>query len=164
MAEKPEAASLPPYLDTRREWNERYGSYLARAHHWRLAALGSLLVSAILAAGLVALAVGAAGAPASASPSATTGGATVSDRHPGHPLQGLRRAESAGQLLPAHNGDVVRAGQDRAGDARGRDHDLLHGQAGVLRGAQGGNRRQRQQDQHRSFGHDGTSRVEVQSV
>ncbi|HYQ91979.1 MAG TPA: conjugal transfer protein TrbF [Candidatus Competibacteraceae bacterium] len=42
-----------PYLAARREWNERYGDYLARAHHWRLVALGSLLVSAILAAGLV---------------------------------------------------------------------------------------------------------------
>jgi len=42
-----------PYLEARREWNERYGEYLARAHHWRLAALASLLVSAILAGELV---------------------------------------------------------------------------------------------------------------
>lgn len=51
MAE-PEAV-LTPYLDGRREWNERYGDYIARAHYWRLAALGSLLVNAVLAAGLV---------------------------------------------------------------------------------------------------------------
>src|SRR5512143_2291260 len=46
-------AALAPYLEARREWNERYGDYLTRAHHWRLAALGSLGVSAILAVGLV---------------------------------------------------------------------------------------------------------------
>ena len=50
--ETPTAANTP-YLAARREWNERHGNYIARAHHWRLAALGSLLVSAILAAGLV---------------------------------------------------------------------------------------------------------------
>lgn len=46
-------ASTVPYLDARREWNERYGDYISRARNWRLAALGSLLVNAILAAGLV---------------------------------------------------------------------------------------------------------------
>ena len=53
--ETPEAASTP-YLEARREWNERYGDYLSQAHHWRLAALGSLAVSIILATGLVWLA------------------------------------------------------------------------------------------------------------
>ena len=48
-----EEAGNVPYLEARREWNERYGDYLARAKNWRLAALGSLLVSAILAAGMV---------------------------------------------------------------------------------------------------------------
>lgn len=46
-------AGSTPYLEARREWNERYGGYIARANSWRLAALGSLLVSAILAAGMV---------------------------------------------------------------------------------------------------------------
>src|ERR1700730_18268033 len=42
-----------PYLSARREWNERYGSYIARARNWRLAALGSISVSAILAGGVL---------------------------------------------------------------------------------------------------------------
>jgi type IV secretion system protein TrbF len=42
-----------PYLDARREWNERYGSYIARARNWRIAALLSLLVCAILSVGVV---------------------------------------------------------------------------------------------------------------
>lgn len=33
-----------PYLDARREWLERYGSYIARARHWRQVALLSLLL------------------------------------------------------------------------------------------------------------------------
>ena len=31
-----------PYLDARREWNERYGSYISRAKNWRLMAFGVL--------------------------------------------------------------------------------------------------------------------------
>ena len=51
---KPDSSvAATPYLEARREWNERYGDYLARAYHWRLVALGSLVVSALLAAGLV---------------------------------------------------------------------------------------------------------------
>jgi len=45
-----------PYLNARREWNERYGSYIARARNWRYAALGAILVSAILAVGVIWLA------------------------------------------------------------------------------------------------------------
>ncbi|MBC5825375.1 MAG: conjugal transfer protein [Candidatus Eremiobacteraeota bacterium] len=45
-----------PYLNARREWNERYGSYIARARNWRYAALGSIIVSAILAVGVIWLA------------------------------------------------------------------------------------------------------------
>jgi len=45
-----------PYINARREWNERYGSYIARARNWRYAAFGSLLVSAILACGVIWLA------------------------------------------------------------------------------------------------------------
>lgn len=40
------------YLDTRREWNERYGGYIARARTWRLVAIGSLSVSALAVGGL----------------------------------------------------------------------------------------------------------------
>src|SRR5580700_2325081 len=58
--ERPSASATPdrlvtddPYLNARREWNERYGSYIARARNWRLAALGSIVVSVILACGVV---------------------------------------------------------------------------------------------------------------
>jgi type IV secretory pathway TrbF-like protein len=58
--ERPSASATPdrlvtedPYLNARREWNERYGSYIARARNWRLAALGSIAVSVILAFGVV---------------------------------------------------------------------------------------------------------------
>jgi len=37
-----------PYLNARREWNERYGSYLAQARQWRLVAL--LCVLAVMVA------------------------------------------------------------------------------------------------------------------
>jgi len=37
-----------PYLDARREWNERYGSYIAQARQWRLVAL--LCVLALIVA------------------------------------------------------------------------------------------------------------------
>jgi type IV secretory pathway TrbF-like protein len=43
------ALTEDPYLNARREWNERYGSYIARARNWRLAALGSIAVSLVLA-------------------------------------------------------------------------------------------------------------------
>jgi len=42
-----------PYLAARREWNERYGSYIARANHWRLATFGSVAVALIAVTGLV---------------------------------------------------------------------------------------------------------------
>lgn len=62
--EKPAAARTPnkakapappesPYLNARREWNERYSSYITTANNWRIAALGSIAVSLILAGGLV---------------------------------------------------------------------------------------------------------------
>lgn len=40
-------------MAARREWNERYSDHIAAANNWRLAALGSLGVSLILAGGLV---------------------------------------------------------------------------------------------------------------
>lgn len=42
-----------PYLAGRREWNERYGSYIKRENNWRLAALGSIAVALMAVSGLV---------------------------------------------------------------------------------------------------------------
>ena len=42
-----------PFLAARREWNERYGSYIARANSWKMVALGSLGVAVVLGAGVV---------------------------------------------------------------------------------------------------------------
>ncbi|MCW5320682.1 conjugal transfer protein [Verminephrobacter aporrectodeae subsp. tuberculatae] len=42
-----------PYLAARREWNERYGNFIATANNWRLAALGSIAVAIIAVSGLV---------------------------------------------------------------------------------------------------------------
>ena len=58
MSSKPEtsAAALEnPYLAARREWNERYGDYIAQARNWRLAAILALFVAIISAGGLVHL-------------------------------------------------------------------------------------------------------------
>ena len=41
------------YISARREWLERYGSYIAEARNWRLLAVGSLAVSLMFGAGLV---------------------------------------------------------------------------------------------------------------
>ena len=41
------------YLAARREWNERYGSYIAQAHAWRIVALASLCVALVAVAGVV---------------------------------------------------------------------------------------------------------------
>lgn len=45
-----------PYLAARREWNERYASYIASANNWRIMALCSVVTSMILAGGMVYLA------------------------------------------------------------------------------------------------------------
>lgn len=45
-------APMSPYLAARREWNERYGSYIAQANNWRLAAMGMTVVAIIAAGGL----------------------------------------------------------------------------------------------------------------
>jgi type IV secretory pathway TrbF-like protein len=47
------AGNENPYLSARREWNERYGDYIARARNWRLAAFAALGISAVLALGVV---------------------------------------------------------------------------------------------------------------
>ena len=41
------------YLAARREWNERYGSYIAQAHAWRLTALAALGVAFVAVGGVV---------------------------------------------------------------------------------------------------------------
>lgn len=45
-----------PYLSARREWNERYGSYISRARTWQIIAIAALVVDAILAMSLVNMA------------------------------------------------------------------------------------------------------------
>ena len=46
-------SSENPYLAARREWNERYGDYIAQARNWRLAAILALCLALIASAGLV---------------------------------------------------------------------------------------------------------------
>ena len=48
--------SSDPYLDARREWNERYGSYISRAKNWRLMAFGILGICLVQTVGLVVMA------------------------------------------------------------------------------------------------------------
>src|SRR5208282_4270859 len=42
-----------PYLEARREWDERYADLVVGKRNWQIAAAGSLAVSLILASGLV---------------------------------------------------------------------------------------------------------------
>jgi type IV secretion system protein VirB5 len=51
--EIPEHGRLNPYVEARREWNERYGDYIQQAHHWRLVALIIALVALIAVIGVV---------------------------------------------------------------------------------------------------------------
>ena len=46
-------AEANPYLNARREWDERYGDAIARAKSWRYAAIGALAVAAIAVTGVV---------------------------------------------------------------------------------------------------------------
>ena len=41
-----------PYLDARREWDERYGDALARARNWQRAAFGALAVALVAVVGI----------------------------------------------------------------------------------------------------------------
>lgn len=41
-----------PYLNARREWDERYGGLMSRARNWQLIAAGSLAVAVVAAAGI----------------------------------------------------------------------------------------------------------------
>lgn len=42
-----------PYLEARREWNERYGSYIAQAATWRMVAVVALLLAIVSVGGLI---------------------------------------------------------------------------------------------------------------
>ena len=44
--------SSNPYLNARREWDERYGDALARAHNWKLMAFGAIAVAGFAVAGI----------------------------------------------------------------------------------------------------------------
>lgn len=50
---KPAAPPESPYVAARREWNERYSDHIVAANNWRIAALGSIGVSLVLAIGFV---------------------------------------------------------------------------------------------------------------
>jgi type IV secretion system protein VirB5 len=52
-ASVPAPDTTNPYLNARREWNERYGSYIAQAAAWRLTAIVSLCIAAVAVAGVV---------------------------------------------------------------------------------------------------------------
>ena len=41
-----------PYVEARREWNERYGDYIQQAHHWRTMAIICGLVALICVFGM----------------------------------------------------------------------------------------------------------------
>lgn len=52
-SEKQSAAVLRnPYLDARREWNERYGGYIAQARQWRLVAVCCCAIALLSVAGI----------------------------------------------------------------------------------------------------------------
>lgn len=48
----PDSPQSAVYIAARAEWNERYGSYIAQAHAWRLTALVSLGVALVAVAGV----------------------------------------------------------------------------------------------------------------
>lgn len=52
--ERQEERNAPqsPYINARREWNERYGSYISRANNWRIAALGAIAVALVAVFGM----------------------------------------------------------------------------------------------------------------
>ncbi len=56
-AKKSKKGQFSPYIDARREWNERYGSYIARAKNWRLATFGVIGICLVQSFGLVGLAM-----------------------------------------------------------------------------------------------------------
>jgi type IV secretion system protein VirB5 len=46
------SSSSNPYLNARREWDDRQGDALARAHNWKLMAFGAIAVAGIAVAGI----------------------------------------------------------------------------------------------------------------
>ena len=54
--EKQEKGIESPYLLARREWMERYGDYVKSAWHWRMIALGCLVIAMGSMAGLISVA------------------------------------------------------------------------------------------------------------
>lgn len=50
---KDTAGPSNPYIEARREWNERYGTYIARARNWRIMAILSGLIAIMAVGGLV---------------------------------------------------------------------------------------------------------------
>ena len=42
-----------PYINARREWNERYGDYIASASRWRITAITSICISLISVIGVI---------------------------------------------------------------------------------------------------------------
>lgn len=90
MKQKNSSSSIAtPYLNARREWDERYGDALSRAHSWRIVALSAIGVAAlaVVSVGYIGaqskiqpfvVAIDAMGSPvAIAKP---TGGSAVSQR------------------------------------------------------------------------------------
>jgi type IV secretion system protein VirB5 len=55
-AAAPEMAVESPFVAARREWNERYGDYIAQARNWRLCAILALAIAMILSGGTIWLA------------------------------------------------------------------------------------------------------------
>lgn len=51
-AATPVNRELNPYVEARREWNERYGDYIHQAQHWRMMAILSGLVSLVCVIGI----------------------------------------------------------------------------------------------------------------
>jgi type IV secretory pathway TrbF-like protein len=52
----PVGAAESPFIAAKREWNERYGDYIAQARSWRLTAILALVIATILAGGTIWLA------------------------------------------------------------------------------------------------------------
>ena len=54
MPGKPaDPSKTSPYINARREWNERYGDYIAQARNWRLMAFGALGIAGLAVVGNV---------------------------------------------------------------------------------------------------------------
>ena len=53
--EQPSADRKSVYLEARREWNERYGDYIAREHAWKLGFFVMGLISIVCAGGMAYL-------------------------------------------------------------------------------------------------------------